>query len=125
MKERKSAHRLVSLDALRRFTVAEMIIVNPPGSWDHVFAPFLHASWHGITPTDCVFPFFIFIVGISITLSYGKMLAAGIPKSNLVGKTLNRDILIFIIALFIGIFPDFNFDEFRFPQALLPIHILL
>src|SRR3546814_19133101 len=110
MKERKSAHRLVSLDALRRFTVAEMIIVNTPGSWDHVFAPFLHASWHGITPTDCVFPFFIFIVGISITLSYGKMMAAGKPKSKLVGKTVKRAILIFLIGIFLGLFPDFNFE---------------
>src|SRR3546814_12695972 len=90
-----------------------MIIVNTPGSWDHVFAPFLHASWHGITPTDCVFPFFIFIVGISITLSYGKMMAAGKPKSKLVGKTVKRAILIFLIGIFLGLFPDFNFAEIR------------
>src|SRR3546814_2657480 len=69
-------------------------------------------------PTDCVFPFFIFIVGMSITLSYGKMMAAGKPKSKLVGKTVKRAILIFLIGIFLGLFPDFNFAEIRLPGVL-------
>ena len=55
--------RLISLDALRGFTIALMIIVNDPGSWDNTYGPLLHAKWNGITLTDFVFPFFIFIVG--------------------------------------------------------------
>ena len=61
--------RLISLDFFRGITIAGMIIVNDPGSWSHVYAPLLHAEWHGATPTDLVFPFFLFIVGVSITLS--------------------------------------------------------
>lgn len=124
MTDKKMVQRLVSLDAFRGFTVAAMIIVNTPGSWDHVYAPLLHASWHGITPTDCIFPFFIFIVGISVTLSYGKLLATGRPKAALVGKTLKRAILIFLIGIFLGLFPDFNFAEVRIPGVLQRIAIV-
>src|SRR5690554_8001969 len=99
MAQKNAVRRMVSLDAFRGFTVAAMIIVNTPGSWDHVYAPLLHAQWHGVTPTDCIFPFFIFIVGISITLSYGKMIAAGVSKSRLIGKTVKRAILIFLIGV--------------------------
>ena len=62
--------RLLSLDFFRGLTIAAMIIVNDPGSWSHVYAPLLHAKWHGATPTDLVFPFFLFIVGVSITISF-------------------------------------------------------
>ena len=62
--------RLISLDAFRGFTIAAMIMVNNPGSWDYVYPPLLHEDWHGITPTDLIFPFFIFIVGVSIAVSY-------------------------------------------------------
>lgn len=124
MTDKIAVQRLVSLDAFRGFTVAAMIIVNTPGSWDHVYAPLLHASWHGITPTDCIFPFFIFIVGISITLSYGKLLATGRPKTALVGKTLKRAILIFLIGIFLGLFPAFNFAEIRIPGVLQRIAVV-
>ena len=69
--------RLISLDFFRGFTIAAMIVVNDPGSWKYVFAPLRHAEWHGVTPTDLVFPFFLFIVGVSIALSLSK-----IEKSN-------------------------------------------
>lgn len=124
MIQKNGVQRLVSLDAFRGFTVAAMIIVNTPGSWDHVYAPLLHASWHGITPTDCIFPFFIFIVGISITLSYGKLLGGGRPKAALVAKTLKRSALIFLIGVFLGLFPDFNFAEMRIPGVLQRIAIV-
>ena len=62
-------NRLLSVDVFRGFTIALMIIVNSPGSWSNTFSPLLHADWNGITLTDFVYPFFIFIVGVSIVLS--------------------------------------------------------
>ena len=67
----KKPARLVSLDAFRGLTMAGMVIVNNPGDWGHVYPPLLHATWNGCTPTDLIFPFFLFIVGVSITLSTG------------------------------------------------------
>ena len=64
--------RLLSLDILRGITIAGMILVNNPGSWGHIYAPLEHASWNGLTPTDLVFPFFMFIMGISTYFSLRK-----------------------------------------------------
>ena len=69
--------RLLSLDILRGLTIILMIIVNDPGAWNHVYAPLLHAPWNGITPTDYVFPTFLFIVGVSIVLSMNKQKESG------------------------------------------------
>ena len=66
------ADRLVSLDAFRGITIAGMILVNNPGSWSHVYPPLLHAEWHGWTPTDLIFPFFLFILGVAMTFSFSK-----------------------------------------------------
>ena len=63
-------NRIESVDILRGITIVAMIMVNNPGSWGHVYPPLLHAEWHGLTPTDLIFPFFLFIVGISISLTY-------------------------------------------------------
>lgn len=110
--------RLVSLDAFRGFTIAAMILVNTPGSWDHVYPPLLHADWHGVTPTDYIFPFFIFIVGISVTLSYGKLLASGSSKTPLIWKTIKRSAIIFALGLLLWLFPSFDFSELRIPGVL-------
>ncbi|RMF57019.1 MAG: DUF5009 domain-containing protein, partial [Calditrichaeota bacterium] len=67
--------RLTSLDAFRGITIAGMILVNNPGSWSYVYPPLRHAEWHGWTPTDLIFPFFLFIVGVSLTFSLEKQLA--------------------------------------------------
>ena len=75
-----SSNRLISLDAMRGFTIAAMTLVNYPGSWDHVYYPLEHAEWHGLTPTDLIFPFFLFIVGTSIVLSFTKLLEKGTSK---------------------------------------------
>ena len=64
--------RLLSLDFFRGLTVAAMILVNNPGSWAHIYPPLEHAEWHGCTPTDLVFPFFLFIVGVSIAYAMGQ-----------------------------------------------------
>src|SRR5215203_4216605 len=66
------ASRLLSLDAFRGLTVAGMILVNNPGTWGSIYGPLEHASWHGWTPTDLVFPFFLFIVGVSIALALSR-----------------------------------------------------
>lgn len=65
-------HRLLALDVLRGITIAGMITVNNPGSWSHIYAPLRHAAWNGCTPTDLVFPFFIFVMGVAMYMSYAK-----------------------------------------------------
>ncbi|MGY8945168.1 MAG: heparan-alpha-glucosaminide N-acetyltransferase domain-containing protein, partial [Flavobacteriales bacterium] len=88
----KPISRLLSLDVLRGITIILMIIVNNPGSWSHVFTPLLHASWNGITPTDYVFPSFLFILGVSVVLSISKQIQNGITKKSILKKTVWRSI---------------------------------
>ncbi len=102
--------RLVSLDAFRGLTMAGMVIVNNPGDWGHVYPPLLHAPWHGWTPTDMVFPFFLFIVGVSMALSRSTM---GSPW-----KILRRGVLIFAVGLFMAGWPRFPFATWRIPGVL-------
>ena len=94
--------RLLALDAFRGATIAGMILVNNPGSWSHVYAPLLHADWHGWTPTDLVFPFFLWIVGVAITLSLGRRLEAGAPKGPLVRKILVRCAVLIALGIFLA-----------------------
>ena len=75
--------RLVSLDVFRGLTIAGMVLVNNPGTWSSIYWPLLHAEWHGWTPTDLVFPFFLFIVGVSITLAFGRRVEEGTVKRDL------------------------------------------
>lgn len=77
------ARRYASVDALRGLTVAAMLLVNNPGDWDHVYAPLLHSEWHGCTPTDLVFPFFLFIVGVSIALGIVPRVESGADRGAL------------------------------------------
>jgi len=90
--------RLLSLDVFRGFTVAAMILVNNPGSWGEVYAPLLHARWHGCTPTDLIFPFFLFIVGISIHLSLQTKGGQGIARP-LLAKIFKRSAIIFLLGI--------------------------
>ena len=101
--------RLVSLDVFRGLTMAAMVIVNNPGDWGTVYAPLLHAEWHGCTPTDLIFPFFLFIVGVSITLS---------KKSAGWGPILRRAGIIFALGLFLAGYPRFNLERWRIPGVL-------
>jgi predicted acyltransferase len=101
--------RLVSLDVFRGLTMAAMVIVNNPGDWGNVYAPLLHAEWHGWTPTDLIFPFFLFIVGVSITLS---------RKSAGWGSILRRAALIFALGLFLAGYPRFDIGRWRIPGVL-------
>jgi len=107
------SQRLVSLDAFRGITIGSMIIVNYPANWGQVYAPLLHKPWHGITPTDLIFPFFLFIVGVSIALAYNKQLQKGLPLPGIYRKILSRGLKIFAVGIFLSLWPYFNFAELR------------
>ena len=106
----KKPARLVSLDAFRGLTMAGMVIVNNPGDWGHVYPPLLHATWNGCTPTDLIFPFFLFIVGVSITLSRGTM---GDPW-----KIVKRAVIIFGLGMLLALYPRWDFSVVRIPGVL-------
>jgi len=101
--------RLLSLDVFRGLTVALMILVNNPGSWAHIYPPLRHATWHGLTPTDLVFPFFLFIVGTAMSLSFTRRLEQGARRADLVRKILLRSAVIFALGLFLNGFPFKDF----------------
>jgi len=105
--------RVVSLDVFRGITIAAMILVNDPGSWEHIYPPLEHAEWNGWTPTDLIFPSFLFIAGISLTLSFASRVARGITRASLALHILRRSVAIFLIGLFLNGFPDFNFSTIR------------
>lgn len=98
--EKVNSARLLSLDVLRGITIAGMMLVNNPGSWSYVYAPLAHAPWDGLTPTDLVFPFFVFIMGVSMYLSYKKM-DFRLSKDSFV-KLTRRSVLLFLIGLAMG-----------------------
>ena len=110
--------RLVSLDVFRGITIAGMVLVNNPGSWEHIYWPLEHAAWHGWTPTDLVFPFFLFIVGVSIPLAFAKRLESGGSKRDLYLKIIKRTLIIFAIGLFLNGLPYFGLAEYRIPGVL-------
>lgn len=94
--------RFAAIDVLRGLTLALMILVNTPGSWSHVYAPLLHAKWHGVTPTDFIFPFFLFIVGAAMFYSLHKARLSGIIPW---AKVLKRTVLLFSIGVLLNIYP--------------------
>jgi predicted acyltransferase len=113
--------RSYAVDFFRGLTIALMIVVNTAGDWAHVYAPFRHAQWHGCTPTDLVFPSFMFLIGVSMWFSfekYGKTLNAELTK-----KILKRTALLFLVGLILNNFPFLwkNWDTWRIlgvPQRL-------
>ena len=94
--------RLLSLDVMRGITIAGMILVNNPGSWKYVYTPLEHARWNGLTPTDLVFPFFMFIMGVSMFFSLRKYNFKLSKES--VTKVLRRTVLIFLVGLGLNLF---------------------
>jgi predicted acyltransferase len=110
--------RLVSLDVFRGITIAGMVLVNNPGTWEHIYWPLQHASWHGWTPTDLVFPFFLFIVGVAITLAFASRVESGRSTRDLYVKIIKRTLIIFAIGLFLNGFPYFGLAEYRIPGVL-------
>jgi predicted acyltransferase len=118
----KGVARLISLDAMRGFTIAAMILVNFPGDEHNVFSPLKHTVWNGLTPTDLIAPFFLFIVGISIVLAYSKR--AIDPDQALYKKIVFRSIKIFAVGIFLNLLPDFNFSDLRYTGTLPRIAIV-
>src|SRR6476659_4178710 len=102
--------RLLSLDVFRGITVAAMILVNNPGDWGNIYAPLEHAEWNGCTPTDLIFPFFLFIVGVAIAYALGGKKDAGTDQGKLVGGIIRRALIIFglgfVLALIFPVFWD-------------------
>ena len=109
--------RIIAVDILRGLTIIFMIIVNDPGSWSHVYSPLLHADWNGLTPTDYIFPTFLFIMGTSIVLSLGRK-AQSLPKKELIKKIIWRSIKIYIVGLILWLWPEFDFERIRWVGVL-------
>lgn len=123
----ESSGRLISLDAFRGITIAAMILVNFPGNGENVYAPLNHTHWNGITPTDLIAPFFLFIVGVAIAFAYTKRLDAGISPSKMYPKLIWRSLKIFAVGMFLnilGLLPDLNFADIRYTGTLHRIAIV-
>ena len=112
-----AAQRLASLDIFRGMTLASMVLVNNPGS-DQVYAPLEHAPWNGWTFTDTVFPFFLWMVGVAMTLSTAKRVERGESRRNLFLHAFRRAAIIFAIGLFLNAFPYFHLSTLRIPGVL-------
>jgi len=101
--------RLVALDVFRGATVAGMLLVNNPGTWSAIYPPLEHAPWHGWTPTDLIFPFFLFIVGITTSISLTGRRARGDDEGAILRQVLKRGALIFLFGLLLSWFPFFTY----------------
>lgn len=122
--------RLLSLDAFRGFTMAAMVLVNNPGSWEHIYPQLEHAQWNGWTFTDWIFPFFLWIVGMSVTYSLSSRKHKGDTKQKLVLQIFRRTAVLFSIGVFLNGFPfgllfgsQFNISTIRIPGVLQRIAI--
>ncbi len=117
--------RLLSLDAFRGATIAGMLLVNNPGSWSDLYPPLAHAPWHGWTPTDMIFPFFLWIVGVAMALSFARRVEQGADRGALFRHVLVRSAIIFGLGLFLAAFPfgllpahNFSLEKLRIPGVL-------
>ncbi len=109
--------RLLSVDVLRGLTVAAMVLVNNPGTWRAIYWPLRHAAWHGCTPTDVIFPFFVFIVGVAIPLALAPRLERD-GRAAVARKVVRRSIVIFALGIVLNGFPWFVWATLRIPGVL-------
>ncbi len=116
--------RLLSLDVFRGITIAGMILVNNPGSWGNIYPALRHADWHGWTPTDLIFPFFLFIVGVAITLSLTKRKERGDSQGKLILQIVRRSAMLFLLGLILHGFPYFDLSSLRIPGVLQRIGVV-
>ncbi|MDJ0554211.1 MAG: heparan-alpha-glucosaminide N-acetyltransferase domain-containing protein [Microcoleaceae cyanobacterium MO_207.B10] len=105
--------RLKSLDLFRGITIASMILVNNPGSWNHVYPLLLHAEWHGCTPTDLVFPFFLFIAGVAMAFSLSKYTQENQPNIQVYKRIIQRCLILFLFGLLLNGFPSYKLATIR------------
>ncbi|MDV7137716.1 heparan-alpha-glucosaminide N-acetyltransferase domain-containing protein [Maribacter sp. TH_r10] len=118
-------NRIISVDIFRGLTIVLMILVNTPGTWSHVYAPLLHAKWHGYTPTDLVFPFFLFIVGTSIAFAYQNKTASSATYRKIIVRSLKLIGLGLFLGAFMISFPFIkDFESIRFPGVLQRIGVV-
>src|SRR5258708_7529538 len=108
---RETRERLKSLDVFRGLTIAGMLLVNDPGTWSAIYTPLEHAEWHGWTPTDLVFPFFLFIVGITTYLSLEGRRTRGATESDLTRQIIKRGAIIFLLGFLFNGFPYFTWTD--------------
>ena len=116
--------RLTSLDVFRGMTIAGMILVNNAGDWEHVYWPLEHAKWNGWTPTDLVFPFFVFIVGVSLVFSFASRVARGNSRKTLLLHALKRSAIIFAVGFLLHAYPTFHWQTVRIPGVLQRIAVV-
>ncbi len=119
-----SQPRLLSLDVFRGITVAMMTLVNNPGSWGHIYPPLEHAEWNGCTPTDLVFPFFLFIVGVSIVYAMENKKQDPEQHKKLFWNVIRRGVILFSLGLILNLFPTFQFSTVRIPGVLQRIAVV-
>lgn len=110
--------RLVSLDVYRGLTVAGMLLVTDPGTYSAVYWPLRHAEWNGATPTDMIFPSFLFIVGVAIPFSFAKRIERGADRARLSWHIVLRTVMLFVIGLVVNGFPDYDLHTLRIPGIL-------
>lgn len=104
----ETRERLVSLDVFRGITIAAMLLVNNPGTWSAIYPPLGHAAWHGWTPTDLIFPFFVFIVGITTWMSMQSRRARGATETEITRTIVRRGAIIFLLGFLMSGFPFFT-----------------
>lgn len=117
-------NRLISLDAFRGYTIAAMLLVNFPGSSEYVYFQLRHTVWNGLSFTDLVAPFFLFIIGVSISFSYSKIKQAGGDKSSVYKKIIIRSLKIFAVGMILNLMPYFTFSDIRWTGTLHRIAIV-
>ena len=120
----EKSERLISLDVFRGMTIAGMILVNHPGSGDYVYAELAHAEWNGCTFADFIFPFFLFIVGVAITLSLSKRKESGANKTKLYIQIFRRSFIIFLLGFILGLVPSFSFENIVYTGILKRIAVV-
>jgi predicted acyltransferase len=126
----KLSERLLSLDVFRGITIAGMILVNNPGTWSAIYPPLKHAEWNGCTPTDLIFPFFLFIVGVAIPFALSKRVEKGDDHKKIILQIVKRSAILFLLGLILAGFPfgllthEFDLSTLRIPGVLQRIAVV-
>lgn len=122
---REKPERMVALDVFRGITIAGMVLVNNPGSWGNQYGPVAHAKWNGCTPTDLIFPFFLFIVGVAMTFSFEKRLSQGRNRLGLFLHVCQRTIVLFLLGMMLNGFPFSQIGDWGRWRIVLPYIIFI